>query len=164
MYSLAVIRPWRVIMGPTEYCTTRQLSKLSRNLPRVWYHTFRIVGFLGSFPKVNTSWCREQREGRVIWPYHARVSSCLTPTLHRCLHISALFSVIRSLAIAALPWTLDLWSSRRTVYVGTGSSAEYSVLLSCHLCCGSSVIFRNVIFAHFSFSLTLSSHDSWMPT
>jgi hypothetical protein len=38
---------------------------------------FRIAGFLGCSPNVNSSWCREQREGRLIWPYHARVSSYL---------------------------------------------------------------------------------------
>jgi hypothetical protein len=30
---------------------------------------FRIVGFLGRSPNVNSSWCREQREGRLIWPF-----------------------------------------------------------------------------------------------
>jgi hypothetical protein len=34
-YSLAVIGPWRVIMGPTKYCTTILLSKPSQNLPCV---------------------------------------------------------------------------------------------------------------------------------
>jgi hypothetical protein len=34
-YSLAVIRPWRVIMRPTDYCTTILLSIPSQNLPRV---------------------------------------------------------------------------------------------------------------------------------
>jgi hypothetical protein len=34
-YSLAVIRPWRVIMGPTEHCTMTLLPKPSQNLPRV---------------------------------------------------------------------------------------------------------------------------------
>jgi hypothetical protein len=34
-YSLAVIWPWRVIMGPTEYCTTILLPKPSQNLHRV---------------------------------------------------------------------------------------------------------------------------------
>jgi hypothetical protein len=43
---------------------------------------FRIVGFLGCFPNVNSSWCREHREDRLIWPYHARVSSCLTYRLY----------------------------------------------------------------------------------
>jgi hypothetical protein len=32
-YSLATIRPWRVIMEPTEYCTMILLPKPSRNLP-----------------------------------------------------------------------------------------------------------------------------------
>jgi hypothetical protein len=32
MYSLTVIWPWRVIMGPTEYCTTILLPKPSQNL------------------------------------------------------------------------------------------------------------------------------------
>jgi hypothetical protein len=34
-YSFAVIRPWRVIMGPTEHCTTLFTPKPSQNLPRV---------------------------------------------------------------------------------------------------------------------------------
>jgi hypothetical protein len=35
MYSLAVIRPWSIIMGPTKYCTTILLSKPPQNLPHV---------------------------------------------------------------------------------------------------------------------------------
>jgi hypothetical protein len=35
MYSLAVIRPWRVIMGPTEYCTIILLPKPSHDLTHV---------------------------------------------------------------------------------------------------------------------------------
>jgi hypothetical protein len=35
MYSLVVIRPWRVIMGPTKYRTTIPLPKPSENLSRV---------------------------------------------------------------------------------------------------------------------------------
>jgi hypothetical protein len=62
-----------------------------------------------------------------------------------CLRIWTLLSVIRGLVIAALPWMLDLWSSRWTGYVGTRSSVEYSVLLSCHLCCSSSVTFRTIL-------------------
>jgi hypothetical protein len=34
-YSLALIRPWRVILGPLEYCITIFLPKQSENLPRV---------------------------------------------------------------------------------------------------------------------------------
>jgi hypothetical protein len=80
-YFLAVIRPWRVIMGPAEYCTMILLPQPSQNLPGVSLlkpnQAFRIVGFLECSPNVNSSWCREQLEGRLIWPYHARVSSCL---------------------------------------------------------------------------------------
>ena len=36
--------------------------------------------------------------------------------------ILASFSVIRGLEIVALPWMLDLWSFRRTVFVEIGSS------------------------------------------
>jgi hypothetical protein len=54
-YSLAVLQTWRVIMGPT----TIFLSKPSQNLPCVLLmesnQEFRIVGFLGCFPKVNSS-------------------------------------------------------------------------------------------------------------
>jgi hypothetical protein len=42
-----------------------------------WNHALRIVGFLGCSPNLNSSWCREQREGRLIWPCHAHVSDCL---------------------------------------------------------------------------------------
>jgi hypothetical protein len=42
-----------------------------------WNCEVRIVSFLGCSPNVNSSWCREQCEGRLIWPYHARFSSCL---------------------------------------------------------------------------------------
>jgi hypothetical protein len=35
MYFLAVIQPRKVIMGPTEYCTTILLTKPSKNLPCV---------------------------------------------------------------------------------------------------------------------------------
>jgi hypothetical protein len=49
---------------------------------------------------------------QVLWSWHHR------------LHIWAILLVTRGSAIAALPWMLDLWSSRRTVFffVKTGSS------------------------------------------
>ena len=39
---------------------------------------------------------------------------------HHLFRLLALFLVIRGLVIAALPWTLDLWSSPRTVLVEKG--------------------------------------------
>jgi hypothetical protein len=55
-------------------------------------------------------------------------------SLHHCLRIWVLVSVIRGLAVAALPWMLNLWSSRRTVFVEIGHQDEYlpTVLLSPH--------------------------------
>jgi hypothetical protein len=41
-----------------------------------WSETFRIVGFLGCSRSLNSSWCREEREGRLIW-HITRVSTCL---------------------------------------------------------------------------------------
>jgi hypothetical protein len=35
------------------------------------------TGFVGCSPNVNSSWCREQREGPLILPYQARISNCL---------------------------------------------------------------------------------------
>jgi hypothetical protein len=67
MYSLAVIQPWRVIMGPREYCTMILLSKPSQNC---WNQEFRIVGFLECSPNINSSWCRKQHDGRLIWLSH----------------------------------------------------------------------------------------------
>jgi hypothetical protein len=47
-----------------------------------WNQAFRIVGYLGCSPNISSSWCREQREGRLIWTYDARVSSCLMSRLY----------------------------------------------------------------------------------
>jgi len=57
-----------------------------------WNQASRIIGFLGWGPNINLTWCWEQWEGWLIWPYYV-------------------FPVIRGLAIAALPWMLDFWSS-----------------------------------------------------
>jgi hypothetical protein len=60
----------------------------------------------------------------------------------RPLRIWALLSVIRGLEIAALLWMFDLWSSRRTVFVETGSSRWIFSSTAVRLCC-STVIFRS---------------------
>jgi hypothetical protein len=120
------IQPWRVIMGSTEYCTTILLPKRSQNLHRVsllepGIPDCRLPWVFSKY----SSWCREQRGGRLIWPHHARFHSYIFQILwswHRRLRIRALISVIRCFEIAALPWMLDLWNSRRTVLVETGSS------------------------------------------
>jgi hypothetical protein len=99
-YFLAVIHPWRVIMGPTEYCTTILLPKPSQNLPHVSLLELSILDFRlhWVYPNVDCTWCREQHEGWLIWPYHIRVSCCLmsrfygydwTPSF---MHLSIIFS------------------------------------------------------------------------
>ena len=88
-----------------------------------WNQAFRIIGFLGWCPNINPAWCREQHEGWLIWPYYVFPIIrwpgfvIITPIFH----LLALFSVIRGSVIAALPWMLDLWSSRQTVFVERSS-------------------------------------------
>lgn len=79
-YSLAVCRPWRAIMGKQntipQYCchNYHRISSVFYCLNQV----FRIVGFLGCITNVISSRCKEQREERLIWLYHALACSCLT--------------------------------------------------------------------------------------
>jgi len=52
--------------------------------------------------------------------YNQQSRFCDHPTMF--FRLLALFSVTRCLAIAALPWIFDLWSSRSTVFMETESS------------------------------------------
>jgi hypothetical protein len=129
-YSLAVSRPWRVIMGPTEYCITILLRKPSQNLPHV---SLLEAGI----PDCRLPWVFSKRK-LFLMDIENGVkddsSDHMTPAFpciflvqvlwscHHYLHIWTLLSVIRGLAIAALPWLLDFLCSRRTVFVETGSS------------------------------------------
>ena len=79
---------------------------------------------------------------------------------HHLFRLLALFSVIRSLAIA-LPWMLDLWSYRRALF-GGNTVFEMNIEFRCHLCCSSSMIFRHSLlqcmtipFIYFWFSATI---------
>jgi hypothetical protein len=107
-YSLVVIRPWRLIMGLRDYCTTILLPNHHRIslLFQCWNQAFQTEGFLECSPDANSSWCRDQREGQLIWPYHVRVSSCLMfrfyVSSHHRLRTWALLSVIRESEIAPL--------------------------------------------------------------
>ena len=67
---------------------------------------------------LGTSW------RRLIWPHHVfRIIRLLVLwSSNHLFCLLALSSVIRVLAIAAVPWMLDLWSSRRAVCVETRSS------------------------------------------
>jgi hypothetical protein len=127
--SLAVIRPWRLILGPTDIAAQTIAESPPPLVFYWWNQAFRIVGFLGCSPNVNSSRCREQREGRLIWPYHARVSSCLMSRLYgrdgtpSFTHLRSItFSNQRFSSCSPAVDVLDLWSSRRTVFVETASS------------------------------------------
>jgi hypothetical protein len=87
--------------GTNRHCATILLPKPSHSLLRVSLlepnQAFRIVGFLGWPPNVNSSWRREQREGRPIWPYHTRefpVVCCsgFTVVTRSFTHLSITFS------------------------------------------------------------------------
>jgi hypothetical protein len=129
-YSLAVIWLWRVIMGPTEYCTMILLPKPSQNLPHVSLLEPSIPDC--RHPWV-ISWCTEQCKRMT----HLTISHALLHLSdvhvlwlrHYCVHIWALLSVIRGLAIAALAFMLDLWNIRHFLWKQADQD-EYSVLLS----------------------------------
>jgi hypothetical protein len=52
---------------PWYCCPNRHRTSL---MFHYWNQAFRIVGFLGCSPNVNSSWYKEQCEGWLIWPYH----------------------------------------------------------------------------------------------
>jgi hypothetical protein len=118
--------------GPTEYCIMILLPKPTQN---------RIVGFLGCSPNVNSTWCREQREGRPIWPHRACISICLMSRFH---------------GRDTIVYTSDhyLRSSRETVFV------EKACKMGIRLCCSSFMM----IITHCSSSHLLSSHGLCIPT
>ena len=64
--------------------------------------------------KHELAWCWEHHDGWLTWPHY------VFPIIRWPLfHLLSLFSVIRCLAISALPWMLDLWCSHQTVFVET---------------------------------------------
>jgi hypothetical protein len=145
-YSLAVIRPWRVTMGPTENCTMTLLPKPSQN---------RVSLLELDIPDCRLPCVFSKRKFFLmkvtVWrTTHLIISRALFQlsdiqflwSWHRRLHIWALLSVNRGLAIAALSWMLDLWSSRRIGFVKTGSSRWIFSSAAVHLCCSSTVIFK----------------------
>jgi hypothetical protein len=106
-YSLAVIRPWRVIMGPTEQRHCCPNHHRTSPVFHCWYQAFRIAGFLGCsqnfqlFLMQGTAWRTTQltisralfqwSHVQVLWSWHFR------------LRIWALFSVISDVATVDLP-------------------------------------------------------------
>ena len=88
-----------------------------------WNQAFRIIGFLGWCPNTKpslmsgTTW-RMAHLTILCISNHQMARSC---DHHTISFTFWRFSVIRGLAIAALPWMLDLWSSCQTVFVEQSS-------------------------------------------
>ena len=89
-----------------------------------WIQVFRITGFIGRSPHTHTRPdVGNNHEGRSpdhITDFQSDVQ--VLRSSHNLFHILALLSAIRGLVIAALPWMLDLWNSRRTAFVETRPS------------------------------------------
>jgi hypothetical protein len=65
-YSLASIRPLRVIIGPAKYEDIAVKSSQIHTLFHSLNKTFRIIGFLRRSPNINPAWFWKLREGRLI--------------------------------------------------------------------------------------------------
>jgi hypothetical protein len=159
-YPLAVYRPWRVIMGPTEYCTTIMLPKQSQSLPRISLsepnQAFRIVDFLGCSPNENSSWYREQREGTdltisrsfpVVW---CPGFMFMTPSFTR---VSITFSNQRfsncspAVGVGFVKLSSDSFCRNRVF--------KMSIQFCCHLCCSSSWFFETILNIRRSLSVSV---------
>jgi hypothetical protein len=93
-----------------------------------WYLAFWIVGFLGCSSNVYSSWYREECEGQLTWPYHIFSFVWLSYvqllwSWHPLLCIWALLSVIRGLAVAAIPYLTS------DSFCGNSLQDEYLVML-----------------------------------
>jgi hypothetical protein len=125
-----------------QYCCPKHHR--TSNFFHCWKKAFRIVCFLGCSRNVNFSGCREQREGRLVWPHHAfPVLWCPGFTV-----------VIPSFTHLSITLSNQRFSNRcPTVNVGFVKLASDSfcgnmvlkmnIRFCCHLCCSSSLIFRN---------------------
>jgi hypothetical protein len=135
-YFFAVIRPWKVIMGTRECCTTTLLPKLSQNLPYVSLlepnQVFRIVGFLRFSPNINllpdlgTTW-RTSHLTRAFPVIRCPGFADVTPSFMH-LTMSMTFNNQR---FSNCSLTLDTWFGKLTSdsLWKQGPQDQYSVLL-----------------------------------
>jgi hypothetical protein len=140
-----------------------------------WNQAFWILGFLGCSPNVNSYWCRERREGWLIWPYHACVSSCLilTPSFT---HLSITFSNQR---FSNCNPTVDVRFFKLMSDSFCGNRVfKMNIQFCCPVTCAAVLewFFETILlmyddfflsmslFIHCSSSLMMSSHDSCMLT
>ena len=85
-----------------------------------WNQAFRITDLRGRSARCGGNNMKDDSSDHIT---HFQLSDVqVLWSLYYLLRFLALFSVARGLTIAALPWMLDLWSSRRTVCEETESS------------------------------------------
>jgi hypothetical protein len=112
--SLAVIWPFRVTVGSAEY--QHIASQIITDPPPCFTVGTRHSPNLNPADVGNN--VRDNSPDHIMY----FLSSDVQVLSHHLFHLVATFSVIRGSAIAPLKWTLDLWSSHRTVFVEKGSS------------------------------------------
>ena len=137
--SLAVIRPFRVSTGPAEYYIL---------LPKSSQICFHVAQLEPGIQDYRFSWVTSKHKpGLMLWTTwrmtHLTILCVFNHQMARFCdhHLLVLLSVIRGLATAAVPWMLDLWSSRQTLSVET--IFKMNIKFCCHLCCSTSLIYRH---------------------
>ena len=139
---------------------------------------FKIIGLLGRFQNKNPAWCWEQREGRLIWPnyvfqnHQSPSFTIIAPSFSPFSVVSSnqRFSNFRSTEeVGFVKLSSECYCGNRVFKINT----EFC----CHLCWGTSIIFRHkpssmygdplhlvLVFGHCSSQLMKSSHDLCMPS
>ena len=132
---------YRTSSTPKYCCPNRRRSF---SIFHSWNLAFRIIGFIGCSPNINRTWCWEQREGRLIWPYYVFpiISSpgfmIITPSFGP-------FSVVFSnqmfsnrscpLDVGFVTLSSDFFCGNRVFKMNN----EFC----CHLCCGTMIVKQN---------------------
>ena len=140
-YSLAVMRPFRVIILSAEYwcCPNHRSAYMFHSLNQA----FRNIGFLGNSAGINPAWCWEQCEGQLIWPYYIfLVIRCpgfmiITPSF---LPSNIVFS---NQYFSKSNTTVDVGSVKISDSFCGNRVFKMNIEFFSHLCCSSSMIFRH---------------------
>jgi hypothetical protein len=125
-YSLAVIRPWRAIMGPTETvprycCPNHHRTSLAFHF---WNQAFRVVGFLSvlqtwTLPDVGSS-MKDDSSDHITLPFPVVWCPGFMVVTPPCMHLGITFSNQR-LSNCSPSVDVDLWSSCVTIFAERGS-------------------------------------------
>jgi hypothetical protein len=106
-------------------------------------NAFRIVGSLGCPPNINSSWCKEQREGRLISPSLARF---LLSDIHVFLVLTPPFThliiTLSNHRLSGCSPTVDVGFVKVTSDSFCGNRVfKMNIQFCCHVYCSNSVIF-----------------------